>query len=151
MDLGRQIVAAAQQALEEDRAKRACNVTISFCHRDSDGRYDFQLRVAPDGNHVIIRYKTLEYRVARSDKAGYEGVIRSIREAIINEATEAAAADGLKVVYDVWVCIGRHGLSNRLRIEHEGSVVIADNKLGSSASAVRAIYDQHVAPLLHLQ
>lgn len=88
MDLARQIVVAAEQALEAHRAKRAHTVLVSMWH----GRYEYHTTVVPELEHVLIRYNSLEYRVPRSDKEGFKNVMECIeldlRRDILKRAKE---------------------------------------------------------------
>lgn len=119
MDLGQQIVAAAEKALEEDRAKRSCNVTVSF----KQGGYNYNFLVFLEPNDLVIRYKTLVFKVPRIDTAGFQKVMNHIEDCILiefkdqteskGEQPDAAESDGMLIAGQHVVILARHGFEEQ--------------------------------------
>lgn len=71
MELAEKIVAAAQRALEEDRARHSLDVTISLIY----GKHKYSFSLFPEPDHMVIRFDSLDARVLRSDKDAFEEIL----------------------------------------------------------------------------
>jgi len=88
MDLAVLISEAASQAYKKDCTEKTCDVDILF-----HGRYKYKISITPMSKHILIKYKTIEYKVARDDKATFEEVVSFISDIIDNDANTTLNED----------------------------------------------------------
>lgn len=84
MDLANLIVDSASETFKNECISNLVNVTITF-----HNRYKYVISIVPMSKHVILKYKTLEYKILRDDKSSYEEVIDYLLNAIDYDADES--------------------------------------------------------------
>lgn len=84
MDLAIMISEAAASQLKNDCLTNACRITINF-----HNRYSYDVEVIPMTNHIILKYKTLEFKIEKSNKQEYEESVQFL----IDEIEDASALD----------------------------------------------------------
>ena len=84
MDLANLIVESAASHLKEECLAKQCKISISM-HGNHHIR---EIYVVPMANHVLIQYKTLEFKVIRQDRKAFNEVV----EFLLNEIEEALKA-----------------------------------------------------------
>jgi len=77
MDLALTIVEASTETFKKECLTNTCNVDITI-----HDRYNYNIIIIPMEKHILIKYKTLEYRVARDDKKSYDDILNFLIEAI---------------------------------------------------------------------
>ena len=81
MDLARLINEVAAEHFKTDCITNQCLVHIGM----HGGKYERVLCVIAMENHVLIRYKTLEYKILRSDAKAYAETVAFLLEEIQND------------------------------------------------------------------
>ncbi len=77
MDLATLIVDSATETFKQECISNISNVTITV-----HNRYKYVISIIPMSKHVIIKYKTLEYKVSKDDKSSYNEIIDYLLNAI---------------------------------------------------------------------
>lgn len=88
MDLAQYIVDVSVQSFKDDCFANQVEAVFQF-----HAKYKASLYVVPMANHVIIRYKALEYKINRSDKATYEELINFMLDAVEMDISNKVASD----------------------------------------------------------
>lgn len=70
MDLANMIADVSVEMFKEKCDKNICVISLNL-----HNRYKYEITVTPMANHVLLKYKTLEYKVPRIDKNAYEDTI----------------------------------------------------------------------------
>lgn len=65
--------------------KKECDENTCTVYFTMHGRYDYQLLVTPMTSHILIKYKTMEYKILRHDKEAYESTVAFLSEVISSE------------------------------------------------------------------
>lgn len=119
MDLARKIVAAAQQAQDDDYAKQCCHISVSMFN----GRFNHSISVILLPEYLLIRYKCLEFKVSRSDKDGFGSLKQWLRGSVYEDIEAEAKMAGVDIKggdNDPSVDDKRHTLA----LSRNGSVII---------------------------
>jgi hypothetical protein len=77
MDLANIIVDSAANAFKEECESKICDISLTL-----RGRYKYLIQIVPMNKHVLIKYKTLEYKVAKDNKEDYNSIISFLFSAI---------------------------------------------------------------------
>lgn len=77
MDLANMISDAAASQFKKECLSNTCYVTISM-----HNRYSYDVQVIPLTNHIILKYKTLEFKIQRQNKQEYEDSIKFLLDEI---------------------------------------------------------------------
>ncbi len=88
MDLANMIADASVQIYKKECIENACIIKINM-----HDKYKYEIQVIPLASHVIIKYKTLEYKIAKADKDGYESIIQFLLEAIHEDVDMSVSVD----------------------------------------------------------
>lgn len=81
MDIAEMIADASVKTFKNECSSNTCNVEINMhC------RYKYIISIIPMATHILIRYKSLEYKIARADKDAYESTIDFLVDAISDDA-----------------------------------------------------------------
>lgn len=118
MDLAQQIVAAARKEFEQDCNKQSCDIIVNVLYNC----YNYTVRVVPLPDHLLVRHKSIVYKVPRTDRDGFEDVMGFLLQAIKDEIACRTAQDELDVDgvdFDDFVDEHRH----KVTIMRHGSTV----------------------------
>lgn len=77
MDLASYIAEAAVDTFKKECETNTCDVIFKM-----HNRYSYTISVVPMAKHIIIRYKTLEYKISREDTLSYDDIVNFLVEAI---------------------------------------------------------------------
>lgn len=77
MDLARMIVDVSAEVYKKECKDSICSVDVCF-----NNRYKYSLSVIPMASHVLIEYKTIRFKVERSDKKEYDELISFLAKEI---------------------------------------------------------------------
>lgn len=77
MDLALMISDAAASKFKTECLSNTCYVKINM-----HNRYDYDIEVIPLTNHIILKYKTLEFKIQRANKQEYEESIQFLLDEI---------------------------------------------------------------------
>ena len=80
MDLATDIVDTAALAFKEECEEKKCEIVITL-----RGRYTYIIYITPMNKHVLIKYKTLEYKIAKDNKEDYDTTVDFLQLAIIDD------------------------------------------------------------------
>ena len=70
MDLAEMISKSAVETFKEECLSNTCDICIKL-HR----RYDYIVSITPMAKHILIKYKTLEYKISREDALSYNEIV----------------------------------------------------------------------------
>lgn len=82
MDLANMISDVAASQYKKECLSNKCHVTINM-----HNRYSHEIEVIPLTHHIILKYKTLEFKIQRQNKQEYENSI----EFLLDELQDAVA------------------------------------------------------------
>ena len=89
MDLARLINEVAAERFKNDCINNQCIVHIGM----HGGKYERVICVISLDNHVLLRYKTLEYKIMRSDEKTYAATVAFLLEEIENDIISCVHTD----------------------------------------------------------
>ncbi|KIY94608.1 hypothetical protein MNEG_13355 [Monoraphidium neglectum] len=87
-NLANMIADASVEKFKEECDKNVCTVSINL-----HNRHEYDITVMPMAIHVVLSYKTLQYKVPRADKETYTDTIDFLAEAIDNACRGNLHAD----------------------------------------------------------
>lgn len=88
MDLARMIADASYTLYKKECEKNMCSLKINMhC------KYSYELNFIPLTRHILIKYKTIEYKINRSDKESYESIVDFLIKAIKEDAAQSVNND----------------------------------------------------------
>lgn len=94
MDLALTITESAAEIFRKECLTNTCYVNIII-----HNRYKYNIIFVPMAKHIIIKYKTLEYKISREDNLSYKNIIDFLIEAIDDDADTSLQLD---IEYDYW-------------------------------------------------
>ncbi len=74
------IVDASTETYKKESLKKASTIKVCMYNR-----HTYELTVIPMAKHVLIQYKTLEFKIGRDDKDGYESIVQFLVNAIYSD------------------------------------------------------------------
>lgn len=81
MDLATAIVDKAADTFRDECQEKKCVINITL-----RGRYAYIITIIPMNKHVVIKYKTLEYKIAKENKKDYDNILEFLYLAIKDDA-----------------------------------------------------------------
>lgn len=90
MDLAMMISDAAASQFKTECLSNTCYVKIGM-----HNRYSYEIEVIPLTNHVILKYKTMEFKVHRQNKQEYEDAVSFLLEEI-EDAVSLSLSDDIE-------------------------------------------------------
>lgn len=110
------IADASAEAFKKECTNNTCVIDINMhC------RYKYQVTVTPMANHVLIKYKTMEYKIARSDKDAYYETVDFLVDAIDTDCDVSLNYD---IEYDsYWPDNNEEHCINNLKVTRHGEQV----------------------------
>lgn len=88
MDLANMIADVSVEKFKEECDKNVCTVSINL-----HNRYKYTVTVTPMASNVVLSYKTLQYKVPRSDKDAYADTIDFLVDAIDDNCSNVMNED----------------------------------------------------------
>ena len=88
MDLAHMIADVSIDKFKKECENNTCSVEL--CLRN---RYNYKILVIPMGTHALVRYKTIEYKIPRSDKESWKEVVDFLIEAINTDCNHNVNSD----------------------------------------------------------
>lgn len=80
MDLAHMIAESAAENFKKECESNVCEVKIN-----AHCRYNYSIFITPMANHILVKYKTMEYKVPKDNAGAYENVVSFLAEAISDE------------------------------------------------------------------
>lgn len=91
--LASQIVAASADLYKKECETKQCDLIIGIYHNT----YRFTVSFTPMKDQVLIKFRTMAYRVARKDVEGFEEIVNFLLQAIQDEIREHSVRDEVDV------------------------------------------------------
>ena len=88
MDLASMIAEASVEAFKTECIRNTCSIRINL-----HSRYNYDVSITPMNSHILVRYKTLEYKIPRADKDSYNEVVDFLSEAIDSDCDNTVNSD----------------------------------------------------------
>ncbi len=89
MDLANIIIDSAANAFKDECEAKTCDVNFML----RGGRYNYTIKIIPMNKHIIIKYKALEYKVARDNKDDYNDILKFLFGAISDDLNMVLSDD----------------------------------------------------------
>ena len=89
MDLATIIIDSAVNSFKDECESKTCDVNFML----RGGRYNYTIKIIPMNKHVMIKYKTLEYKVARENKDDYDSILKFLYGAIADDVNMILSDD----------------------------------------------------------
>lgn len=131
MDLANMIVDASADKLKSECHKNTCKIVIHL-----HGRYNYVISITPMTAHVLLNYKTLEYKIARIDKESYNETLDFLLDAIENDC-QININDDMEYG-DLWPDNEEFWYSNYMQVtRHDARVFYAEFKRENMTAVVK--------------